>query len=34
MIRPLWVERRLMQDGYHFHQPAFDQAGIGAAGCC
>jgi hypothetical protein len=34
MIRPLWVERRLMQDGYHFEHPAFGQAGIGATGCC
>ena len=34
MVRPLWVERRLMHDGYHFEHPAFGQAGIGATGCC
>lgn len=34
MVRPLWVERRLLQDGYHFHHPAFGQAGVGATGCC
>ena len=34
MVRPLWVERRLMHDGYHFEHPAFGQAGVGATGCC
>jgi imidazolonepropionase-like amidohydrolase len=34
MVRPLWVERRLLHDGYHFEHPAFGQAGIGATGCC
>jgi imidazolonepropionase-like amidohydrolase len=34
MVRPLWVERRLLEDGYHFSHPAFGQAGVGATGCC
>ncbi len=25
MVRPLWVERRLLDDGYRFGHPAFDQ---------
>jgi imidazolonepropionase-like amidohydrolase len=34
MVRPLWVERRLLESGYRFTNPAFDQPTVGAAGCC
>ena len=34
MVRPLWVERRLLESGYRFTTPAFDQPTVGAAGCC
>ena len=34
MVRPLWVERRLLDSGYHFTNPAFERPATGAAGCC
>jgi hypothetical protein len=34
MVRPLWVERRLLESGYRFTNPAFDQAPVAASGCC
>ncbi len=34
MVRPLWVERRLLESGYRFTNPAFEQPPVGAAGCC
>jgi hypothetical protein len=35
MVRPLWVERRLLDEGYVFSSPAFDPARTGAgAACC
>jgi urease alpha subunit len=35
MVRPLWVERRLLDDGYRFTQAPFEQAvDEGGGGCC
>lgn len=36
MVRPLWVERRLMEEGYVFERPAFHQhaAPTVGGGCC
>jgi imidazolonepropionase-like amidohydrolase len=34
MVRPLWVERRLLESGYRFSNPSFDQPAVSAGGCC
>jgi imidazolonepropionase-like amidohydrolase len=34
MVRPLWVERRLLESGYRFTSASFEQPAVGAAGCC
>lgn len=34
MVRPLWVERRLLDEGYRFTDAAFEQPAVGSAGCC